>query len=214
MTASHRSPPRQQNELIQRHQGLVRKEAYRCAQIASQEPLDDLLQVGNIGLVKAIASYSPGKGTFAGYAQAKIRGELQHYLRDKCWGAVKPPRRWVEQVARVRNAKLPQESETQAAARFGIGEGTWSEMLQARRRQAALPEGLEVVSPTPDPEWERVNQAVDRLREPQKTCVIEYYYHRVGVRSLAGRFGVRQSQVKAWLASSLLELREGLESLG
>ena len=50
---------------------------------SSNEPYEDLLQVGYVGLLKAVDGYDTGVGTrFSSYAYSKIEGELQHHLRD------------------------------------------------------------------------------------------------------------------------------------
>src|SRR5215211_8153669 len=50
---------------------------------SSGEPYEDLLQVGYVGLIKAVNGYETGsKATFSSYAYSKIDGELQHHLRD------------------------------------------------------------------------------------------------------------------------------------
>jgi RNA polymerase sigma-B factor len=50
---------------------------------SSSEPYEDLLQVGYVGLVKAVNGYEAGsKASFSTYAYSKIEGELRHYLRD------------------------------------------------------------------------------------------------------------------------------------
>ena len=50
---------------------------------SSDEPYEDLLQVGHVGLVKAVNGYEPGsKAAFSSYAYSKMEGELQHHLRD------------------------------------------------------------------------------------------------------------------------------------
>lgn len=56
-----------------------------CARgfIASGEPVEDLVQEGYIGLVKAVDRYDPDKGIkFSTYACHLISGEIRHYLRD------------------------------------------------------------------------------------------------------------------------------------
>src|SRR5215212_11464354 len=50
---------------------------------SSGEPYEDLLQVGYVGLVKAVNGYEKGsKASFSSYAYSRIDGELQHHLRD------------------------------------------------------------------------------------------------------------------------------------
>ncbi|MBD2136150.1 sigma-70 family RNA polymerase sigma factor [Anabaena sp. FACHB-1237] len=85
---------RVRNQLVELNFGLVRKEAlYWMNQC--HESYDDLLQVGSIGLIKAIEKFELSKGhALSSYAVPYIRGEIQHYLRDNCV-TVPIPRHWV-----------------------------------------------------------------------------------------------------------------------
>ncbi len=72
------------------HVNLVRFLAGKFANRG--EPLDDLIQVGSIGLLNAIDRYDPERGAkFSTYATPTIMGEIKRYFRDKSWN-LKVPR--------------------------------------------------------------------------------------------------------------------------
>jgi RNA polymerase sigma-B factor len=82
------------NEIVTLNYGLVRKEAYYWTNKCT-ESYDDLLQVGCLGLMRAIEKFELSKGmAFSSFAIPYIRGEIQHYLRDK-GVMVRIPRRWL-----------------------------------------------------------------------------------------------------------------------
>ena len=86
--------------LIERHLPLVRSIARRFA--GAGEPLEDLVQVGAIGLIKAVDRFDPARGTpLQPYAAAAIAGEIRHHLRDRC-SVVRLPRRLGAEGVRVR----------------------------------------------------------------------------------------------------------------
>ncbi len=83
------------NRIMELNFGLVKKEAYHWTN-KCHENYDDLLQVGSIGLIRAIERFNIDKGhAFSSFAIPYIRGEIQHYLRDKSY-TVRIPRRWLE----------------------------------------------------------------------------------------------------------------------
>ena len=71
-------------ELCERFLPLARDLALRYTY--TDEPLDDLVQVASLGLIKAIDRFEPGRGTkFTSYAAPTILGELKRHFRDKGW---------------------------------------------------------------------------------------------------------------------------------
>jgi RNA polymerase sigma-B factor len=88
------NPERMRDELAVLHLNLVRFLAVRFSNRG--EPLDDLIQVGTVGLLKAIDRFDLERGVeFTTYATPTIVGEIKRYFRDKGW-AVKVPRRLQE----------------------------------------------------------------------------------------------------------------------
>ena len=85
---------RLRNDLTVAHLNLVR---YLAVKFANRgEALDDLIQVGTVGLLKAIDRFDLERGVeFTTYATPTIVGEIKRYFRDKGW-AVKVPRRLQE----------------------------------------------------------------------------------------------------------------------
>jgi len=86
--------PKLRDKLVLAHANLVR---YLARKFANRgEPLEDLIQVGMIGLINAIDRFDPSRGIrFATYATPTIVGEIRRYFRDRTW-AIKVPRRLQE----------------------------------------------------------------------------------------------------------------------
>lgn len=83
------------NRLVEINFGLVRREAIHWVQQCN-ESYDDLIQVGSLGLIRAVERFDISRGrAFSSFAIPYIRGEIQHYLRDRS-SAVRIPRRWQE----------------------------------------------------------------------------------------------------------------------
>jgi RNA polymerase sigma-B factor len=90
------------DQLVQRHMPLARSLAiqYRHA----REPFDDLCQVANLGLVKAVDRFDPDRGiAFTSYAVPTILGELKRHFRDRTW-SIHMSRAVQESIARVNKA--------------------------------------------------------------------------------------------------------------
>jgi RNA polymerase sigma-B factor len=138
--------------LIERFLPLARSLALRYQR--SGEPLDDLLQVAALGLIKAIDGFDPQRGiAFSAYAVPTILGEIRRHFRDRTW-AVRVPHdmrdlalRVDRTVDRLAEQLHRQPSVAQIAAAVGIGEEEVLEALQARSAHRALsfdePRGVE-----------------------------------------------------------------------
>ena len=89
-------------KLVMSHLNLVRFLANKFKNRG--EPIDDLVQVGYLGLLKAIDRFDPSRGLeFTTYATPTILGEIKRHFRDKGW-SVRVPRRLQELSAKVNQA--------------------------------------------------------------------------------------------------------------
>ena len=87
--------PKIREALILYHQRLVRSIAVRF--VGGEEALEDLIQVGNIGLINALDRYDPSQGTrFSTFATPTITGEIHRHFRDKS-ASIKIPR-WLQEL--------------------------------------------------------------------------------------------------------------------
>src|SRR6266702_1760039 len=98
-----RQRDRVREQLITMHLPLVRFLARRYANRG--EPMDDLVQAGCIGLVKAVDRFDANRGLeFSTYAAPTILGEIRRHLRDRTW-AVHVNRGLQELVTAVTRAR-------------------------------------------------------------------------------------------------------------
>jgi RNA polymerase sigma-B factor len=92
----------EREQLILEHMPLVRSLARRYANRG--EPLDDLIQVGTLGLIKAVDRYDPTRGhELASFATPTILGEIRRHFRDRAW-AIHVPRALQDAHSRVGRA--------------------------------------------------------------------------------------------------------------
>jgi RNA polymerase sigma-B factor len=106
LIARHRDGDRHaRGVLIARYLPLARNLALRYRR--TTEPVEDLVQVASVGLVKAVDAWDPDRGaTLATYAVPTILGELRRHFRDRTW-MVRPPRRLIDLALAVERARDP-----------------------------------------------------------------------------------------------------------
>jgi RNA polymerase sigma-B factor len=138
----HRTGDRRVRErAIEAYLPLARRLAARYHR--RQEPFEDLVQVANLGLVKAVERYDPTRGTrFTSFAVPTITGELRRHFRGTAWN-LHVPRGVQEDALKVRDAasrlthrlgRAPRISELEAET--GLDAEAISEALHARAVQA------------------------------------------------------------------------------
>lgn len=220
------------NELVELNFGLVRKEAHfwsnQCA-----ESYEDLLQVGCFGLIRAIERFELAKGhAFSSFALPYIRGEIQHYLRDK-GSSVRIPRRWLTvqrqavAIARQYQTKYNrQPTDTEVAAGLKISVKEWQEIKLACQNRAPLsldtPVGDEEEGSTslaeivPDPHYRsfqlaqedqiRLQQALVQLEKRTRDILEFVFLHDLTQKEVAERLDISVVTVSR-------RLKKGLDSL-
>lgn len=98
------------DQIVEQNFNLVKKIAHGLAR-RSTDPVDDLIQIGSIGLIKAIDYFKPEAGAkFTTYATHLITGEIRHYLRDKT-SMIRAPRELQELSFRIN--KIVQKLKTE-----------------------------------------------------------------------------------------------------
>jgi RNA polymerase sigma-B factor len=134
--------PELRDELVARFMPLARSLAMRYRR--RSESLDDLVGVANLGLVKAIDGYDPGRGPFASYAVPTILGELRRHFRDHVWN-VRLPRGLQELTMKVDEAtnELTEElgrypTTAQIGERLGISTEDVLEALEAAHSRRTM----------------------------------------------------------------------------
>ncbi|MCT7962909.1 RNA polymerase sigma factor SigF [Laspinema sp. D1] len=132
------------NRIVQLNIGLVRKEVHHWMQQCT-ETYDDLLQVGCLGLIRAIERFDMSKGhAFSSFAVPYIRGEIQHYLRDKS-PSVRIPRHWLtlqrqatKEIQKLQESLNRHPSDVEVASALKISVTEWQEIKLACRNRAPL----------------------------------------------------------------------------
>lgn len=215
--------------LIERFLPLARSLARRYQR--SGEPLEDLIQVASLALVKAIDRYDPGRGcAFSSFAVPTISGELKRHFRDHTW-TVRPPRDVQELTLRVEAAltRLSQQLDRspttlELATAAGLDEEQVLEALQARGGRGALslhaPQGepgdaatLEDTIGADDPDIDRAEMRVEldgllKTVSPRAREMLRLRFEEDLTQAEIGAvFGVSQMQVSRILRQTITHLR-------
>jgi RNA polymerase sigma-B factor len=224
--------PRYRNQILELNVGLVRKEAYHWSS-QCHENYEDLLQVGCLGLLRAIERFDLDKGhAFSSFAIPYIRGEIQHYLRDKS-NSVRIPRRWLDigrQSATIRRdfqTKFNrQPTDNEIAHVLEISSKEWQEIKLALQNREPLSldasvnneddNPMSLVDTVADPRYRsfqlsqedqlRLQQALTQL-EDRTRQILEFVF----LRDLTQRETAEQLGISVVTVSR--RVKKGLESL-
>jgi RNA polymerase sigma-B factor len=220
--------------LVQLHLPLVEHCARRFQNRG--EPLDDLVQVGTIGLIKAVDRFDLERGVeFSTYATPTIVGEIKRYFRDKGW-AIRVPRRLQELrmsisgvtgelSQRLGRAPTPRE----IAEQLGITVEEVMEGVESANAYATL--SLDASDGSDDGvgtmldslgeddvalEHVEIRESIKPLLEAlparEKKILLLRFFRGMTQSQIAAEIGVSQMHVSRLLSRTLESLREGLEA--
>ena len=222
-------------ELVERFLPLAE---YVARRFMGREPLDDLVQVASIGLVKAIDRYDSSRGAaFSSYAVPTIMGELKRYLRDSAW-AVHVPRGLQERVLKVNGAvarlsrdlgRTPSTQEVASSVDQSL-EAVLEAMEAAKAYEAAPLEtapGADGGTRTSyaetvgaeDPGFalvdsrDAVSSALRTLPRREQTILQLRIYEDLSQTQIGERIGVSQMHVSRLKRRALKQLHEHVEEL-
>jgi len=198
------------------------------------EPFDDLVQVANLALIKAVDGFDPHRGvSFSSYAVPFIAGELKRHFRDKTWH-VRVPRRLQELSLQINRAtdELTQQlgrSPTVAdlATNLGIGEEETIEALEAAGAYHSLsldaPAGgedgastLVDLIGTEDSELAEVDARVAlppllaTLPSREQRILAMRFFGNLTQSQIAAELGISQMHVSRLITKALTTLRHAL----
>jgi RNA polymerase sigma-B factor len=219
-------------ELIEAHLGLVEYLARRFA--GRGEPLEDLVQVGTIGLVKAVDRFDPGREVeFSTYATPTIVGELKRHFRDKGW-AIRVPRRLQELNLQLGDliGKLSQQlGRSPTVAEMAEAAGTTEEEVLEGLESAHAYSLVSLDAPTGEEDLTLHEQIgteddsmelleyrasltplLDELPQREQRMLYLRFFKGMTQSEIAQKLGISQMHVSRLLAKTLATLREGLES--
>lgn len=212
---------------------MVKKIAHGLAR-RSTDPVDDIIQVGSLGLFKAIQLYKPEVGTsFKTYATYFITGEIKHYIRDKI-SMIKPPREIQELAYRInmltkklteQNGEPPTNEEL--ANELSIPVAKMEEIIEGERRSKqtisleqtifeAENSSLTLNDTLADENYENnlnlkedkimLMQAIKKLPETYQQILKMNFFEDLNQRQISEKLGISQMQVSRFLKKALSEL--------
>ena len=201
-------------------------------------PIEDLRQIGYLGLLTAIGQFDPARGVpFDAYARPFITGEIRHHLRSQ--GTIIRRPRWIYELdyqVRQRVDELTQRlgrlpSLPEIAEAVNVSEAGVLEVLRARaatqavslddvigegpgetvQRELIVHKHYQTLQ-LPIEDRIRIAQAVERLSELQRRVVYYLFYRDLTQTETAKKLRVSQKHVSRVMHAALVRLRELLKA--
>jgi RNA polymerase sigma-B factor len=204
--------PHALQQLVSENMGLVRRIARRHA--VDGEQVDDLVQEGTVGLLKAIRRFEPERGVpFPAFASGAVSGEIRHHLRDRS-SCLRLPEPVLELRSRLRALADEARAETGSepaladlAARAGVDDEEAAQAASA----GVVP--LETDVPVRDAELVRSEARAEldgrlaRLDRREREVVYLRFFADLTQDGIAKRLGISQMHVSRLLRGALETMR-------
>jgi len=221
------------NALVQLHLPLVEHCARRFRNRG--EPMEDLVQVGTIGLIKAVDRFDLERAVeFSTYATPTILGEIKRYFRDKGW-AIRVPRRLQELRMQISSAgaELTQRlgrspTPRELAEAIGCSVEEIVEGLESSNAYSTLsldagddsddgPSMLDAIGVEDDAldqveVRESIRPLLESLPPREKKILLLRFFKNMTQSQIAAEIGVSQMHVSRLLTRTLAQLRQSLDS--
>lgn len=222
---------------LRKYTPLVRRLAHHMiAKLPPSVELDDLIQVGMIGLTEAIARYEPSQGVqFETFASQRIRGAMIDELRDGDWmsrGSRKSQKEIEQAVHRLQQKLHRAPLESEIAAELGMTLGDYQHLLaKVRGTQLVYLEDISghgddednfldrhMGASEPDPsallQDQRMRmalvEAIKNLPEREQQIMSMYYEHDMNLKEIAAVLNVTESRICQLHSQSIARLRAKL----
>lgn len=218
--------------LIEETLKLVKKIALAFYPLPNTISKDDLIQVGAVGMLKAIETYKPEeRGSFKTYVSKVIKGKIFHYMRDKA-NIVKTPRETLANMSRVKeaidelsenNTKIPTVEEVAKYVNLPFDKVEEIMNIELIKNMVSLDQNiyttdggetlLDRIQADDDYSFEDtyankkiIEFAINKLPPSDKTAIYMYYIEGESRKEIAKRLQVSATQVSRILKRALNKL--------
>lgn len=224
--------------LIEESLKLVKRIVLGMYPIPSTISKDDLIQVGAVGVLKAIETYEiEAKGSFKTYVSKVIRGKILHYLRDKA-SIVKTPRETLANLTRVKEAieelstdrnKIPSVQEVAGYVNLPTDKVEEIMNIELIKNMISLDQNiyttdgtetlLDRIQTEDNTNYEEtyankkmIEFAMNKLPNPDKSVIYMYYIDGESRKEIARRLNISATQVSRILKRALNKLYNIIQS--
>lgn len=218
--------------IMVRYSAMVERIARRFSGL---EPIEDLVQVGFVGLLNALSKFDPQAGVrFNTYSTYLVAGEIKHYLRDRTQTIRHPA--WLQELRHKvsKTANLLQQryarpaTEREIADELGLSESAVHEVFQTQEllKVASLDQSSQNNDDDGDTDVEKLDaaafcpeqvsledrivleHAMKQLRDLERQVLIHFHFEAMNQTEIAAKLGISCNYVSHILRQSLAKLRK------